>query len=110
MTLIQLPIARHACAWTPHLAPGQIRAPGHTGYSKQPRQWVGTERPTIASVREDLGLRLHANVAGDIVEQSFIYKPSARLNDVFNRISGKVTYMRPLKLQASLRSRDLGRY
>ena len=84
VTLIQLPIARHACAWTPHLAPGQIRVPGRPGYSKRPRQWVGTERPTIASVREHIGLRLHANVAGDINEQSFIYKPSARLIDAFN--------------------------
>ena len=33
---------------------------------------------------------------------------SARIG--FNRISGKVTYMRPLKLQASLRAHDLARY
>ena len=45
---------------------------------------MGTEQPTIASVREDLGLRLHANVVGGIGEQSFIYKPSARLIDAFN--------------------------
>ena len=74
----------HACAWTTHWAPGQFRAPGHPGYSKRPQQWVGTERPTIASVREDLGLQLHANFVGDIIEQSFIYKPSARLIDAFN--------------------------
>ena len=66
------------------LARGQIRAPAHPGYSKRPRQWVGTERPTIELVREDLGLRLHANFVGDIAEQSFIYKPSARLIDAFN--------------------------
>ena len=74
----------HACAWTTHCALGQFRAPGHQGNSERPWQWVGTEPPTIASVREDLGLRLHTNVAGDIYEQSFIYKPSARLIDAFN--------------------------
>ena len=47
-------------------------------------QWVGIEHWTIASVREDLGLRLHANVVGDKGKQSFIYKPSARLIDAFN--------------------------
>ena len=37
VTLIQLQIAGHACAWTSHLAPGQIRASEHPGYSKRPR-------------------------------------------------------------------------
>ena len=72
------------CSWRPHLAHGQIRAPAHPGFSKRPGQWVGIEHRTIASVREDLGLRLHANFVGDIAEQSFIYKPSARLIDAFN--------------------------
>ena len=50
----------------PHLAHGQIRATAHPGCSKRPRQWVGIEHRTIASImREDLGLRLHANVVGD---------------------------------------------
>ena len=31
-------------------------------------------------------------------------------NKVINRIQGTVAYMRPLKLQASLRARDLARY
>ena len=82
-TLIHLPIAGDVQEDS-DLAHGQIRAPAHPGYSKRPRQWLGTERPTIELVREDLGLRLHANFVGDINEQSFIYKPPARLIDAFN--------------------------
>ena len=71
------------CMWRSHFAHGRKGAPAHPGYSKRPRQWVGTEPPTIELVREDLGLRLHTNFVGDIAEQSFIYKPSARLIDAF---------------------------
>ena len=74
----------HLTSDAQHAAQGRTPAPTHPGNSERPWQWVGTEPPTIASVREDLGLRLHTNVAGDIYEQSFIYKPSARLIDAFN--------------------------
>jgi len=37
-------------------------------------------------------------------------KRSVNPNLTLNRIQGKAAYMRPLKLQASLRARDLARY